>query len=271
MFERFYWDDDGTLTDQTIEWSDPHSETALWDGKSYLYISSFLPFNHRYFDIGVANDQAGTLAIQIWYNNDWRTVSDSLDFSKKLTESGNIVFTIDDTYGWMRESDSSDITALATTKVYDSYWMRLTLACATDSALTLNYIGYKFAEDSDLTLKYPMLGRASLKTAFASGKTDWADQLILASQFVIADLKSRNLIFSKDQILDMKRFKDACCYKAAEMIFGGLGEKWNDTSGQARTRYSEDMNMDNFGIDQNADGILSTGEAVTRIRRMSRE
>lgn len=270
MFERFFWDDDGTLTDQTKEWSDPHSNTALWDGKSYLYISSYLPFNHKYFDIDVANDQDGTLAIEIWYNGDWRAVSDIIDFSDKLTASGNIVFTIDDTYGWTNESDSSDIDELSTTKVYDAYWARITLACATDSALKLNYIGYKFAEDSDLLIKYPMLRNQSLKTAFETGKTDWKDQLIIASQFIISDLKSRNLVFSKDQLLDIHRFKDACCYKAAEMIFGGLGEKWFDYVIKAQERYKEDMNMDNYGIDQNADSVLSRSESTVRIRRLSR-
>ena len=271
MFERFYWNDDGTLTDQTIQWANPHSNAAVWDGQSYLYISSFLPFNHKYFDVSVANDKAGTLAVQIWYDNQWVSVVDILDYTSKLTSSGNIVFTIDDEKGWEQEEDSSDITELSTTKIYGAYWSRINLATASASALSINYIGHKFAEDEDLFLKYPMLRNTALMTAFKTGKTDWKDQLILASEFVVADLKSRGLLISKNQILDIKRFKNACCYKAADIIFNGLGgDKWIDYIEKAQARYSEDMNMDNFGIDVNADGAPSRAEKTTRIRRMHR-
>jgi hypothetical protein len=270
MFERFFWDDDGTLKDQTIEWSNPHSDSAIWDGKSRLYMSSFLPFNTKYFDITVANDQGGTLDIDIWYNDEWVSVVDSIDYTDLLTKSGNIVFTVDENKGWMIEDKSSDIEGLTTTNIYDSYWMRLTLATTSDSALSINYIGHKFAEDSDLLLKYPMLKSQSLKTAFATGKTDWHDQLVLASDFIIDDLKSRALIISKDQLLNVTRFKNACCYKAADIIFHGLGEKWFDHATKAEARYAQDMHMDNFGIDINGDGEPSRFEQTVRIRRMNR-
>ncbi len=270
MFERFFWDDDGTLKDQTIEWSNPHADSAIWDGKSRLYMSSFLPFNTKYFDITVANDQGGTLDIDIWYNDGWVSVVDAIDYTELLTKSGNIVFTVDENKGWMIEDKSSDVEGLTTTNIYDSYWLRLTLNAAADSALSINYIGQKFAEDSDLTLKYPMLQNTALMTAFKAGKTDWKDQLVLASEFIVSDLKSRNLIISKDQLLNVARFKDACCHKASEIIFHGLGEKWFDHATKAQARYSEDMNMDNFGIDLNGDGEPSRAEQAVRIRRLHR-
>ena len=115
-----------------------------------------------------------------------------------------------------------------------------------------------------------MLKSQGLKTAFASGKSDWHDQLVLASDFVIDDLKSRNLIISKDQLLNVARFKNACCHKAAEIIFHGLGEKWFDHATKAEARYSQDMNMDNFGIDINMDGKSSRAEQAVRVTRMTR-
>ena len=270
MFERFFWDDDGTLTDQTIEWSNPHGDAAVWDGKSYLYISSYLPFNHRYIDISVANDKGGTLDVQHWYSDEWNSVVDTVDYSAKLTKSGNVLFTIDDDNGWDTEDDSSDITELATTKVYNAYWSRITLATALDSALSINYIGYKFAEDSDLLLKYPSLKNSKLKTAFETGKTDWKDQLILASEFIVSDLKSRNLLISKNQILTLDRFTNACVHKTAEIIFNGLGEKWIDFAARAYTLYNDDMNLDNYGIDLNADGNMDRVEKTVLNQRMTR-
>ena len=184
---------------------------------------------------------------------------------------GNILFTIDEDNGWDVECDSSDIPELSTTKVYNAYWMRLSLQTLSASALSIKYIGHKFAEESEMILKYPMLKNQSLKQAFEAGKIDWNDQLFDASKFIIKDLKSRKLMISKNQLLSLERYKDACCHKAAEIIFSALGEKWVDMSMSAAKDYSTDMNLEDYGLDQNGDGQMSRVEkASTSNTRMSR-
>lgn len=264
MFERFFWNDDSTLTDQTIEWSNPFTATALWDAKSYLYVSSFLPFNHKYFDISAANDQAGTLTVEIWYNNEWTSVVDIIDYThdgtRSLGQSGNIFFTLDEDKGWDQEDDSSDITELSTTKVYNVYWMRFGYNASTDSALTINYIGHKFCDDTELYTNYPMLNNDAIKTQFKAGKTDWIDQEISASRAIISDLRSRNIICSKDQILDSRRYQTACMHKTAEIIFSGLGDSYVDDKNEARKDYRTVMNEGNFLVDSNKNGRLDRSE-----------
>jgi hypothetical protein len=242
--------------------------------KSYLYISSFFPFNHKYFDISTGNDQNGTLTVETWHNDAWVSAADIIDYTnngnRSLEQSGNIVFTVDEDEGWSSESDSSDIAELSTTKVYGAYWMRFGFDASSDSAASINYIGHRFADGNGLYSLYPMLDNSSLLARFQTGKTDWNSQLINASVYIIADLKSRNLILSKDQILDIKRFEYPCIHKAAEMIFMGLGISYKENEIAANKAYHDIMNTDDFGIDLNGNSRLDRAEKRTVIRRMRR-
>lgn len=275
MFERYFYNDDGTLVDRTIEWSNPYSSTGAWDAKSYLYISSYLPFNHRYFDVSTANDKSGTLTIDVWYNSEWTSVVDIVDMTStsgiSLAKSGNIYFTVDTLKTWEIEDDSSEITELSTTKVYNSYWMRLGYNASVDSATVINYIGYKFCEDVDLYTLYPIFNNTALMTQFKSGKTNWNDQTISASKIIVSDLTSRELIHSKDQIMDSSRYQQSCIHKTAEIIYAGLGTSYRDDKNDAAKEYANAMNVGNFNIDINADGKLDRIEKVgSKISRMTR-
>jgi hypothetical protein len=274
MFERFYYDDDSTLVDRTIAWQNPYTATGAYDCKSYLYMSSYLPFNHRYFDIATANNKTGTLSVDVWYNSAWTAVVDIVDYTHDGTQSfgqsGNIVFTIDKDKGWSTEDDSSDITELATTKVYGMYWIRFGFDSATDSACVINYIGNKFCTDTDLYVYYPLFNNSSIKTSFKSGKTTWIDQEISASNYIISDLKSRHLMISKNQILNTERFLVPCIHKTAEIIFAGMGQSYLDQKNQAAKSYYDSMNQDNFGLDFNQDGKMSRSENQVILRRMTR-
>lgn len=274
MFERFFFNDDGTLVDRTREWSNPYTSTGTWDCKSYLYVSSYYPFNHKYFDISTANDQAGDLSIDVWYNSAWTSAVEVVDYTHDGTrafgQSGNIFFTMEDTKGWMSESDTANITELSTKKIYGMYWMRFGFDASADSACVINYIGHKFCDDTDLYTQYPLFNNSTLKTSFKAGKTDWIDQEIGASDYIISDLKSRYLIVSKDQVLDTNRYKLPCIHKTAELIFGGMGQSYVDQKNEAKKAYDDSMNKDDFGIDRNADGKYQRSEKRTIIRRLGR-
>jgi len=274
MFERFFINDDGTLVDRTIEWCNPHTKTGAWDAKSYMYVSSYLPFNHKYIDIATANDKDGTLSIDVWWNNAWRSVGDIIDMTnngtRSLAVSGNIYFDIDRDYGWEMEAESWDIPELVGTKVYNVYWMRIGFDADTDSALVINYIGHKFCDDTLLYTYYPMLNNSGLLTRFAAGKTNWISQEINASNVLIDDLKRRSLVISKDQIFDTKRYHTACVHKTAQLIFSALGQAYAENMNQAKKDYDDAMNSDLFGVDKNKDGVLSRVEAAKTIKLMDR-
>lgn len=274
MFERFFYDDDGTLVDRTIEWSNPYSASGAWDAKSYLYCSSYLPFNHRYFDVATTNDKSGDLSVDIWYNSEWTavvdiindTVADGVSFGK----SGIITFTPDTLKGWDIEDDSADITELSTKSIYNVYWMRFGYDAATDSNLVINHIGQKFCDDYALYSIYPLLNVAALKTQFETGKTDWVTQEISASSIIVSDLKRRNLAVSKNQVLDTKRFELPCIHKTAEIIFSGMGSSYVDDKNEARKAYDDAMNAGSFNIDVTKDGKADRVEQEITHRMMGR-
>jgi len=273
MFDRYFIDDAGTIIDRTIPWSNPFTATGAWDCKTYLYVSSFFPFNHKFFEIETANDQAGTLTIDIWYNNAWVSVADIIDYTKgtnTLEVSGNINFTVDKDEGWDQEDDSSDITELADTKVYSVYWMRFGYDASSDSALVINYIGNRFCDDNALFSQYPLFNNSSIMTRFKAGKADWTTQEVSASDAIITDLKSRNMILSKDQILDSKRYEIPCVHKTAEIIFAGLGISYAEDRADARKYYTESMNSGDWGIDQNLNGNYDRSEKTPAMMRVGR-
>ena len=274
MFDRYFYDNAGTIVDRTIPWSNPYTATGAWDAKTYIYVSSYFPFNHKFIDIDAANDQAGTLSIEVWYNSAWTAVADIVDYTAgstySLENSGNIFFTQDEDKGWDEKDDSSDITELADTKVYNAYWMRIGYGASSASALEINYVGHRFCDDNALHSFYPQFNNSSMLTRFKAGKTNWTEQEISASDAIISDLRSRNLILSKDQILDSKRYELPCVHKTAEIIFAGMGRSFDDDRIVARKQYDESMNTGGFAIDQNADGNYDRVEKTANCKRMTR-
>ena len=277
MFERFYYDDDGTLVDRTIEWSNPYTTTGAYGCEGYLYVSSYLPFNHKYFDITTANDKTGTLTVDIWHDSSWVAAADIIDYTfdgtQAFGQSGSIFFTPTNTSGWMSEDDSSNIAAISTTKVYGAYWMRFGFDSATESACVINYIGSKFCSDSDLYIFYPQFYNTTMLTMFKgaeTAKTTWTAQEISASNYIVSDLKGRYIINSKNQIFDTDRFKIACVHKTAEYIFGGMGNSYVEQKVEAKKAYEDAMNGDFFGVDTNADGHMDRSEKTIVMRRMTR-
>ncbi len=64
QFNRVFVSDGSVLTDVSIKATDYKTDAFTWDCQNPMYISSYLPFNNKYFDIKVANDQ--TLDLKIW-------------------------------------------------------------------------------------------------------------------------------------------------------------------------------------------------------------
>jgi len=274
MFERFFVNDDGTLLDRTIEWSNPYTSTGAWDCKSYLYVSSYLPFDHKYIDITTANDQAGTLTVEIWYNSQWVDAVDILDDTKSsgksFAKSGIISFHPDKLKGWDIEDDTDNITELSTKSIYNVYWMRFGIGASSDSACVINHIGHKFCDDYELYAYYPMLNNSAIKTQFKAGKTDWVDQQISASKNIINDLINRNVIKSKDQIFNSKNLVAPCVHKTAELIFAGMGSAFRDDKAEAKRSYDESMIGSVFNVDVTQDGTQDRIECNIDYTMMSR-
>lgn len=266
--QRVLFSNGGSLTDYSKELLDYKSGApvlAITD-TDYLYLGSLLPFNHKYFELGVVNDVASVVSVDIWWAKQWVPAVDVIDYTsiggKSLAQSGIIRWTTDRLKGWDNELDSEDVTGLTGTVINNMYWVRISWSATLKSTLTMKCIGQKYSKDSDLFAEYPILNNAAWMEEWESGKTSWDEQHWIAADRIAKDLLKGGWIFSKDQILDYELFNEASVQKTAEIIFSGLGDNYIETAKQARASYLSAIKLKRYNIDKNADGNVSSPERV---------
>lgn len=275
--QRILFSDDGTIVDKSSDLNNFRRATsgfAVVAAEDYLYVGSSLPFVNRYFDIGVANDQASVLSVEIWTGNDWESAVDVRDETSvggvSLARSGLVQWTTDYNSNWVSERTSEDVTGLSTVNIYDFYWVRFSWGSDLGAGTTLNYIGHRFCDDDDLATDYPDLNRTNVKTGFESGKTDWKEQGIRASEDIIFKLNQKRVIINGNQIFDPYQFKSAAVHKLAAIIMRGFGEQYGDRLAAAEAAYESELNSASFSIDRDRDGHLEELEVTKHHVGLSR-
>lgn len=260
------------LTDLSSALSDINAGTKVLDitAGDYLYVGTDLPFNHRHFEVSVANDQAAAMAVDIWDGENWIPTLDLVDETqgtagKTLSQSGIISFTPNpDTNQWnWDDTDEMTGSGLETLKIFGLYWARFKPSASLKATTELLYVGHKFSNDAAMEAEYPDLARSTLKTAWKVGKTNWNEQHLLAAEYVVADLRSiKNLISSPNQILNWENYEKAGVHRAAAVIFQGLGEDYARELGVSMNAYKAALNVGNHQIDNNRNATLDEGERV---------
>jgi len=269
--QRVIFDDDGTENDLSVDLNDFRGSAVTFDyvaADDKLYVGSDLPLNHLWIEIETANDAASVASVEIWYNNDWIAAVDVLDHTAaagvSLAQSGIIQWKTNRDKGWDREQDSEVVTGITKVGIYDYYWLRINFSADLNALTEIKHLGHKFATDAVLYTYYPDLNNANIKTAFASGKTDWKDQHFMAAENIIFDLKKSDIIISPSQILDYEIFEKPAVHKIAEIIYRGMGRAYNENRENARKEYNENFNQTFFNIDLNRNANLSDRERRQR-------
>ena len=274
--QRIFFSDNGTLTDYSTALCDFRSLSVSLPfvaAEDYIYIGSFLPFNHKWVEVNTVNDQASSVTVDIWFQDSWKPAVDIIDETSlggiTLAQSGIVRWVTDRDYSWENEVDSFDVSGLETTEIYQMYWCRLGFSDNLNALTSLKYVGQKFANDIDLYSFYPDLNDSNIKLAFASGKTSWDEQHFQSARIIVSDLKRANIVISGSQVLEPDLFIDAGVHKCAEIIYGAMGKAYKDDLALARDRYKESININFLSVDRNRDGRLSLSErfTTTRLRR----
>lgn len=264
---RFIFSDNGTLNDYSHIFNDFSSQTQtipVVAAEDYLYLGTDLPFNHRWFEVSAVNSNASVASVEIWDGNSWVSAVDVVDQTSSggvaFAQSGYVSWSVDRNSGWGQESTTEDITGLTTAKIYDLYWARLSWSADLSASTALKFIGFKFASDNDLGAYYPDLNLSGTKTAFESGKTDWNEQHFLAAEEIIRYLRKKNIIWSRNQILDYNQFNLAGIHKVAEIIMNSFGDDFEDNRNLAKQKFYESINLGIFRTDRDEDGRLEERE-----------
>lgn len=275
--QRVLFSNNGTITDLSVNLNNFRSGAETIDyttAQDFIYIASFLPFNHKHFDVGTVQDTTAAVTVELWDGSNWQTAVDVIDRTDSggvsMAQDGIISFSPDiDVNSWQREREAADVTGLTSPPaIYNMYWARFSWSATWGASTTLEFIGDKFSVDTDLYDIYPDLNNSSLQAAFETAKSDWEEQHYLAAQKIVRDLKNNHLILAADQILDASQFKEASIHACAMRIYWGLSRF--ELHDHAKSKYEEVMKQDFLTIDMNLDGRVNPAEKVTSHRFLSR-
>ncbi len=275
----FYDSSAGSFTDITkqVNTYDTGSSALTFDAGDYLYVGSFYPINHKFFKL-TANVTVAAPTIEVYGSSQWRSVVDVLDYTElggaSFGQTGILQFTPDQDESWGIVNDTSEEPGLTEFTsgpvIYNKYWTRIGFDTPGVSC-SISYVGSLFASESDLFAEYSHLRENVLLDSWETGKTDWEEQRVIASEYIVTDLKKRSIIIERSQILDTSILQEPCVHKAAQMIFSGLGPKnYADEIASAATRYGDAINLGKFEVDANANGQKDRGEQTITTRRMTR-
>lgn len=207
-----------------------------------------------------------TVSVDLWTGNTWVPAIDIIDQTSvsgsSLAQSGVIAWRPDEDESSWNWDDTDDMPAsgLQTLKIKQLYWARLSWSSDFDSTAIIKYLGYKFTTDAELESEYPELSLSSLKTAFKAGKTDWNEQILVASEYIIQDLRQMNVITSMNQILDWRTFAKAAVHKTAEIIFRAFGDDYANNLIEANREYKKSLQLKQYNVDLNRDATLTEVE-----------
>lgn len=244
---RAIFSDNGTVTDYTKEMREFNENTFSFDyttAEDYLYIGMKFPFNQIYFDLTSLNIVDTNMKVEMWDDTEWRDVVDLMDFTNGFKKPGYVQFTIDKDYSYSRSNTNyagQTVTGLTDLNIYDQYWIRISFDETLTTNVTLKWIGHRFCDDTDIADIYPELNTSNMKTAFKTGKTDWKEQSILASNEVIKKLKKRQKLYFQEQILDWTELTNACVHKLAELVFIAFGDNYDNDRIKAKSYFKEEM------------------------------
>lgn len=234
-----------------------------------IIIASDFPFNHLFIKIGTVNNEiAAQMSVSYYSQGGWVSVVDLIDDTNSFSNSGYIEFTPNKNIYW-KQCDSDEVAGI-TTVIYEKYWTKIEFDQTLTADVDLSFVGYKFSDDSDLFTEYPIFDDTTMKTVYKSGKTDWEEQAIKAGELIVADLQKKGIILGKEQILDRKKFIGASVCKTAEIIYSAFGNDYVNQKKDARIEYDNRLNLSQYSVDLNNDGILNQSEKTYRQQWLTR-
>lgn len=277
-----FWDDSGSSFLDISKEVNGHlnglTSTITLDVNDYIYIGSFLPFNNKYIELPTPNAVTTSIIIEVFTGTEWTPVSDYLDFTNSggapFGKSEILQFTPpnwDKAWAYVdRAVNNDNLPEFANgPDIYQKYWLRI--GFSDPVTIEINYIGNLFCDEFDLLAEYPQFTSTTIKNSWSVGKSDWLNQRVIASEYVITDLKKRNIIIDRSQVVELETLKEPTIYRTASLIFTGLGARnYAQEITKAINDYKDSMNQTKFEQDVNGNGVKDRQEQTVTVRRATR-
>lgn len=265
---RVFYSDNGVLTDYSVE-AQNNADTfplEMVAGQDYLYVGQYFPFNNLFFQLDTANTVASVMSAQYWDGKVWRDAVDFIDstklLGKTLARNGVIQWSPDRQYSWLKTEDTTDRgapTELSTLEIYELHWMRLKVSVNLSAGTIVKDLGYAFTANHMLSSIDPEINEYLVPWGGVS-KTNWDEQIQLASTHVVADLRSRGLIVAPGNVLRFDDVSLATAYRTLQIIYSRLGEAFAPRKQDAQENYEKLLNLKGFTFDTNRNGLAEKQE-----------
>lgn len=262
---RVFLGDNGTITDQSLLLNNnsgfSHSFVAAED---YLYIAQNRPFNNMFFEIDSANATPTIASVELWDGQAWQNALDELDGTASggasMAQDGVLQFSPDRDEFWECVEDTRDEPSAfgleSDVALYDSYFLRISFSA--DFTLSLKRVGYLFAQDEQLSAIDPEIN--NYLDSWQSGKTDWIEQIRIASEHVITDMQGRGLVVHPGNILRLSDVSLATAYRTLALIYNKFGEGFEFQKNEAMKSYNMFMSKKRWILDTNNNAEVDRGE-----------
>lgn len=274
---RVFYSDNGSLTDYSIAAQNSENiPMAVVAAQDYVYVGQHFPFNNMYFEMNVVNTNTSDVSVQYWNGKIWASARDILDGTKmagkSLARSGVIQWSPDRNDRWLVVNDTTDSgnpTELSSLEIYNLYWMRFKFSADLSATTSVNNISYAFCTNEMLRAIDPEID--NYLTAWGGvSKTNWNEQIMLASQEIVFNLKSRGLIIAAGEILRFDDVALATCYRCLSIILRILGQPFAAKRQDYMNAEAELLAVKRFSFDTNSDALLDKGEIGNSVSKLVR-
>ena len=237
----------------------------------YIYLGQYFAFNNFFINLDTANASTSILSLEYWNGSEWKSALDLLDGTSlsgvTLSQSGVVQFSPDRLYGWNRVSDTSEASApteMQSLTIYNMMWLRFKPTINIDALTDAFSISYAFTSSQQLNNHDIEIN--NYYDRFAVGKTDWNNEIVTASRYLVADLKRKNIVQDHAQILRFDDVSLACEWKTLEHIYNNMGKAYVEKRDDARIQYDKYISIRERSLDKNNDASLSMDELKGSIR-----
>jgi hypothetical protein len=273
---RLFLSDNGVLSDISLAAQNSDNiNFQLVSTEDYLYCGQYYPFNNLYFELLTANSNAASLHVQYWDGKVWADGLDVIDATKvsgvTLARNGVVQFSPNRERRWQVVRDPTQNqgpSELITLPIYDLYWIRIK-ASADLSACVLKNISYAFCTSAMLKAIDSEIDNYLMAWG-GVGKTNWDEQVLLASQYVVFDLKSKGFIVAPGNILRFEDVSLATAHRTLAVIYSQLGESFRDKLTASINMYGELMSIKRFNFDSNDNALLESQEISNTVGKLVR-
>lgn len=264
------------LTDYSLDNQDTGTNLAfnMVAAEDYWYFAQRRPFNSFFMQVDTANATPSNLSIEYWEDasTEWRSALDVIDGTTSggatLAKSGVVQFSTDSRYDWDISGDTYEDTyptTLAALNITNVYWIRIKVSADLDAGTLIERIVYAFTSTKNINSHDPKI--TNFYNSFESGKTDWNDEIISASYQVARDLKKKQIILNRGQVLELEDISIPTDYKTLENIYFSLGGDYLDKSDKMKEKYDEAISLRWITKDNSSLGRVSRMELNQKVEK----